>query len=323
MTKDKKNNKTTKSNLNPPTVIKVIGVGGSGSNAISRMMQCHLKGVELIVINTDSQDLEKSRAHRKLRIGRELTRGLGSGMDPEIGRQAAEEQKTEIIEMTKGADMIFIAYGLGGGTGTGAGPVVAELAKQSGALTMAVVTMPFSFEGQARRAVAEEGLKKLEKSVDALVAIENDRLMEVLDMKTTVDNAFWYCDEILRETVSGISNLIILPGPIDINFADIKSIMTNAGLALFGVGRGSGERRAEKAAQNAITSPLLNLSIKGAKRVLFNVIGGKDISLAEIDEVAKVITKEISKDAKIIFGAVEDEKIKKGEIRVTVIAADF
>ncbi len=312
-----------KSGFNVSTVIKVIGVGGSGSNAISRMMQCRLRGVDLVAVNTDSQDLEKSRAHKKLRIGQELTKGLGSGMDPDIGRRAAEEQKAEIIELVKGADMVFIAYGLGGGTGTGAGPVVAELAKQCGALTVAVVTMPFSFEGRARRTVAEEGFKKLERSVDALVSIENDRLMEVMDIKTTIDNAFWRCDEILRETVSGISNLITLPGLINIDFADIKTIMTNAGPALFGVGRATGERRAEKAAQNAVTSPLINLSIKGSKRVLFNIVGGKDISLAEIDEVAKAITKEVSSDAKIIFGAVEDEGMKKGEMQVTVVATGF
>ncbi len=305
------------------TKIKVVGVGGSGSNAVSRMMKCDLRGVELIAINTDAQDLDKTKAHTKLRIGRSLTRGLGSGMNPEIGAKAAEEQKEEIAELLKGADMVFVTCGLGGGTGTGAGPIVAKIARQSGALTVAVVTKPFLFEGQARRLIADEGEKKLKEAVDALICVENDKLLEVLDPKTTIANAFWICDEILREAVSGISSLIVLPGIINIDFADVRTIMENAGSALFGIGRASGEKRAEKAALAAINSPLLNISCKGAKRVLFNVSGGKDIGLTEIEEAAKVITQEISPAAKVIFGAVQDEKLKKGEIKVTVIATGF
>ncbi|MFH1451221.1 MAG: cell division protein FtsZ [bacterium] len=305
------------------TKIKVLGVGGSGSNAVSRMMRCNIEGVELIAINTDAQDLDKTRAHVKLRIGRELTQGLGSGMNPEVGAKAAEEQKEEIAELIKGADMVFVTCGLGGGTGTGAGPVVARIAKESGILTVAVVTKPFSFEGQARRTIANEGEKKLKEAVDAVICIENDRLLETLDQKTTITNAFWACDEILREAVSGISDLIVLPGIINIDFADVKTIMENVGSALFGIGKASGEKRAEKAALAAIHSPLLNISAKGAKRVLFSVSGGKDIGLAEIDEAAKVITQEMSPAAKVIFGAVQDEKLNKGEIKVTVIATGF
>ena len=309
--------------LTGPTKIKVVGVGGSGSNAISRMMRCEIKGVELIAINTDAQDLAKTKAHLKLRIGRNLTRGLGSGMHPEIGEKAAEEQKEEISELLKGADMVFVTCGLGGGTGTGASPVVAKMAKENGALTVAVVTKPFSFEGQVRRLIADEGEKKLCQAVDALICVENDKLLETLDPKTTITNTFWICDEILREAVLGISSLIVLPGIINIDFADVRTIMENAGSALFGIGRASGEKRAEKAALAAINSPLLDISCKGAKRVLFNVSGGKDIGLAEIDEAARVITQEMSPAAKVIFGAVQDEKLKKGEIKVTVIATGF
>jgi len=306
-----------------PAKIKVVGVGGSGSNAISRMMKCKIKGVDLIAVNTDSQDLKKTRAHLKIRIGKALTEGLGSGMNPEIGKKAAEEQREEIAAALRDSDMIFITYGLGGGTGTGAGPIVAEIARENNALTVAIVTKPFFFEGQARRMIAEEGLKKLQENVDALICIENDKLLEVLDPKTTVLSAFWICDEILREAVSGISDLIVLPGIINVDFADVKTIMQNAGSALFGIGRASGENRAEKAALAALQSPLIDAPCRGAKRVLFNVSGGKDIGLSEIDIVAKVITREISPEAKVIFGAVQDEQLKQGEIKVTVIATGF
>lgn len=305
------------------TKIKVIGVGGSGSNAVSRMMQAKIKGVELIIANTDVQDLKKARAHFKIRLGKILTRGLGTGMKPEIGKKAAEEQRGEIQDILKGADMVFVAYGCGGGTGTGAGPVVAEISKKLGALTVGVVTKPFSFEGAYRKKVAESGIKKLKEKVDSLIVISNDKLLETLDQKTTLLNAFLFCDDILRQAVQGISDLILLPGIVNVDFANVKAIMKNSGTALFGTGRARGEKRAEKAVLAATSSPLLGLSPKGAKGVLFNVAGGKDISISEIDEIAQFITKEISPRAKVVFGAVQDEKLKKGEMKVIVIATGF
>ncbi len=305
------------------TKIKVVGVGGSGGNAISRMMKCKIKGVELIAVNADIQDLQRTGAHLKVRIGKDLTKGLGTGMNPEVGREAAEEQKEEIQEALKGSDMIFIACGLGGGCGSGASSVVAEIAKSSGALTIAVVTKPFSFEGIQRIEIAKNSLKKLKGKVDTLIAISNDKLLSILQPETTVFNAFWVCDEILRQAVQGISDLIVLPGIINIDFADVKAIMKDSGSALFGIGKASGSERAKEAAKKALTSPLLDLSCKGAKGVLFNVSGGKDISLSEIDEAAKIITQEISPEAKVIFGAIQDEKLKEGEIKVTAIATGF
>lgn len=303
--------------------IKVVGVGGSGGNAIYRMKKCNIKGVELIAINTDAQDLKKTNADTKIRIGQTNTQGLGAGMNPEVGRQAALESREAIIEALKDADLIFIAYGMGGGTGTGAGPVVAEISKEQKALTLAVVTTPFSFEGQARKNIADNGIKKLKEKVDTLILISNDKLLSALDTNVSLLNAFWACDDILRQAVQGISDLILLPGIINVDFADVKTIMENAGSALFGVGRAQGENRAEAAALSAINYPLLDISIKGAKGILFNVSGGKDISLSEIDQVAKTITREANSEAKIIFGAVQDEKLKKGEIKVTVIATGF
>ena len=305
------------------TKIKVVGVGGSGSNAISRMAKCKIKGVELIAINTDAQDLAKTRANLKIRIGRKITQGLGTGMNPEIGKKSALENRQEILESLKGADMIFITCGMGGGTGTGVSPVVAEVAKEVGALTLAVVTTPFSFEGQVRKRVADSGIRKLKEKVDTLISISNDKLLSTLDPSTPLLSAFWVCDDTLRQAVQGISDLIILPGIINVDFADVRAVMQNAGSALFGVGRAQGEDRAVRAAMSAINSPLLDLSMKGAKGVLFNVSGGKDISLSEIDEVAKVITQEINPEAKIIFGAVQNEKLKQGEIKVTLIATGF
>jgi len=305
------------------TKIKVVGVGGSGSNAVTRMMKCKIKGVDLIAINTDAQDLEKTRAHLKLRIGKNLTKGLGAGMNPEIGRKAAEENKEEISKILKGSDMIFVTYGAGGGTGTGAGPIIAEIAKEGRALTVAIVTKPFSFEGAFRQRIAENGLKKLKEKVDTLISIQNDKLLEILDPQTSVLNAFWMCDEMLRQAVQGISDLIVLPGIINVDFADIKAIMENSGTALFGIGKARGEKRATAAALAAISSPLLNTSLKGAKGVLFNISGDQDISLSEIDEAARVITENVLPDAKVIFGAVQDEKLRKGEIKVTVIATGF
>jgi len=303
--------------------IKVVGVGGSGSNAVSRMKKCDIEGVEFIAINTDAQDLVKAKADVKLRIGKKITQGLGAGMNPEIGKKSAEENRVEITEILKGADMVFVAYGAGGGTGTGAGPVVAEIAKNLGALTVAVITKPFSFEGTYRKNLAESGIRKLKEKVDTLIVIENDKLLQKINPKIPLLNAFWICDDILREAVSGISDLIIRPGIINVNFADIKTVMKNSGTAIFGIGSARGEKRAELAAKAALSSPLLDVSPKGAKGVLFNVAGGKDISLSEIEEIGKIITQEVNPSAKIIFGAVQDEKLKEGEIKVTLIATGF
>ena len=303
--------------------IKVVGIGGSGNNAISRMMRCKIKGVELVALNTDAQDLKKTRAHLKLRIGKKITQGLGTGMNPEIGKKAASESREEISEILKDSDMVFVTYGAGGGTGTGAGPIVAEISKNSGALTVAVVTKPFSFEGAFRKKIAEQGIRKLKEKVDSLLVIQNDKLLEILEPKTTISNAFWFCDDILRQAVQGISDLIVLPGIINIDFADVKTIMKDSGTALFGIGKAKGEKRAEAAARLALNSPLLDISCQGAKGVLFNVSGSKDVALSEIEEVARIITQEINPEAKVIFGAVQDEKLKKGEIKVTVIATGF
>ena len=277
----------------------------------------------MIVINTDAQDLAKARADLKIRIGKKTTQGLGSGMDPETGRKSAIENRQEIIDALKGADMVFITCGLGGGTGSGAVPVIAEIAKELGILTLAVVTTPFSFEGRVREKIAANAYRKLKEKVDTLISISNNKLLSTLDPSVSLLDAFWACDDILRQAVQGISDLILLPGIINVDFADVKAIMANAGSALFGVGKAQGEKRAERAALAAINSPLLDISPKGAKGLLFNISGGKDISLSEIDEVAKVITREINPGAKVIFGAVQDEKLQKGEIKVTVIATGF
>lgn len=305
------------------TRIKVVGVGGSGSNAVSRMMKCKVKGVEFIVVNADAQDIRKAKAHRKIRIGREITKGLGTGMNPEIGHKAAEEQRDEIEEALKNSDIVFITCGLGGGCGSGASPVVAEIAKAQHALTVAIVTKPFSFEGNQRADIAKNSLKKLKDKVDTLIVVSNDKMLSILDEKITIADAFWSCDEMLRQAIQGISDLIILPGIVNIDFADIKAIMKDSGSALFGIGKAKGEGRAQEAAKKALNSPLLDSPTKGAKGVLFNISGGKDISLTEIDEAAKIITQEISPGAKVIFGAIQDEKLKEGEIKVTVIATGF
>jgi len=308
--------------MSTPIKIKVIGIGGSGGNAISRMRSAKISGVDLIAINADFQDLKKAKADLRIQIGKELTLGLGAGMNPELGKKAAMENKEEITKALENTDMVFITYGAGGGTGTGAGPVVAEITKSLGILTVAVVTRPFSFEGQARKNIAESGIRKLKERVDALIVISNDKLLSVLDPNTPLVEAFWFCDDILRQAVQGISDLITLPGIINVNFADIKEVIEDSGTALFGVGRANGEKRAETAARLAMNSPLLDASCRGAKGILFN-ISGEDISLLEIDEAAKVITKEINPDAKIIFGAIQNEKLKKGQMKVTVIATGF
>jgi cell division protein FtsZ len=303
--------------------IKVVGVGGSGVNAISRMIECKLKGVEFVAINTDAQALHHSKATEKIHIGKNLTKGLGAGMNPEIGRQAAEENRDEIHEVLKGADMVFVTCGLGGGTGTGASPVVAEAAKEAGALTIAVVTKPFSFEGAQRKAIAMEGIENLKDRVDALIIVPNDRLLQIIDRKTTLMNAFRVVDDILRQGVQGISDLITKPGIVNVDFADVRAILQDSGSALMGIGIAAGENRAAQAAKLAINSPLLEFSIDGAKGILFNVSGGPDIAMLEINEAANIITESIDPNAKVIFGATIDESAKKGEIILTVIAAGF
>lgn len=305
------------------TKIKVIGVGGAGCNAISRMAVSKIQGVELIAINCDVQDIQKAKTSQKLRIGRNLTKGLGAGMNPEIGRLAAEENKEEISHFLKGADMIFITAGLGGGTGTGAAPVVAEIAKNLGALVVAVVTTPFSFEGSYRAQVAKKGLEVLKNKVDTLLIIPNDKILLQGDKSTTLVSAFWACDEVLRQAVQGTTDLIILPGIINVDFADIKNIMRNSGPAFFGQGQAKGERRVETAVNLALNSPLLNFSIKGARGVLFNVVGGQDLSLSEVNEAANLITKNADARAKVIFGAVYDKRLQKEEIKITIIATGF
>ena len=303
--------------------IKVVGVGGSGSNVIGRMMECKLKGVEFIAINTDAQALHHSRAGEKIHIGKNLTKGLGAGMNPEIGRQAAEENRDEIHEVLKGADMVFVTCGLGGGTGTGASPIVAEAAKEAGALTIAVITKPFSFEGAQRKAIALEGIENLKDRVDALIVIPNDRLLQVIDRKTTLVNAFRVVDDVLRQGVQGISDLITKPGIVNVDFADVRTVLQDAGSALMGIGTASGENRAAQAAKMAINSPLLEFSIDGAKGILFNVHGGPDMTMLEINEAANIITESIDPNAKVIFGATIDEAVKKGDLSLTVIAAGF
>lgn len=303
--------------------IVVIGVGGSGKNAINHMINSKVKGVTFICMNTDTQDLHNSLAEKKIHIGKNLTKGLGAGMNPEVGKKAAEETKSEIQDVIKGADMIFIACGMGGGTGTGAAPIVARAAKEQGILTVGVVTKPFFFEGQHRTKIAEKGIEELAKEVDAIIIIPNDKLLQMGDKNTNFKDAFATCDNVLRQAVEGISDLITTPGIINVDFADIRAIMSDAGSALMGIGLSSGDKRAEKAAIQAINSPLLEVSIHGAKGVLFAISGGDDITINEIQEAAKIITESIDKDAKVIFGTINDDKLKKGELKVTVIATNF
>ena len=303
--------------------IRVVGVGGSGGNAVNYMVASKVKGVEFISINSDAQDLHHSTAKRKIHIGKNLTRGLGAGGNPDMGRRAAEETREEIANAIKGSDMIFITGGMGGGTGTGAAPVVAKIARETGALTVGVVTKPFLFEGQERMRLALQGIEELKKEVDALITIPNDRLLAIVDRETSVKTAFELCDNVLKQAVEGISDLITMPGIINVDFADIRSVMENAGSALMGVGLSSGEKRAEEAARGAINSPLLEVSITGAKGVLFAIAGGDDLGMLEIQDAARIITESIDPHAKVIFGAVKDDKLKKNEVRVTVIATGF
>jgi len=303
-------------------VIRVVGIGGGGCNAVNRMIDAGLKGVEFVAVNTDAQALMMSDADLKLDIGRDLTRGLGAGSDPEVGRQAAEAHRDELEEVLSGADMVFITAGKGGGTGTGAAPVIAEVAKGLGALTIGVVTRPFGFEGRRRSVQAEQGIQRLKEKVDTLIVIPNDRLLSVSNDKTSVLNAFRMADEVLLQGVQGITDLITTPGLINTDFADVKMIMSDAGTALMGIGYGSGEGRALTAARNAISSPLLEASIEGARGILLTISGGSDLGLFEVNEAAEVIHGVAHPDANIIFGTVIDDEMGD-EVRVTVIAAGF
>jgi len=303
--------------------IKVIGVGGSGKNATNHMINSKVKGVEFIAINTDAQDLHNSLASKKIHIGKNLTKGLGTGMNPELGKRAAEETKEEIQEALKGADMVFLTYGAGGGTGSGATPPISKIAKEMGILTVGVVTKPFFFEGLQRMKIAEQSLDELRKGVDALIIIPNDRLLSTISRETTAKQAFAMCDDILKQAVEGISDLITMPGIINTDFADIRAVMENAGSALMGIGTAAGENRAVEAAKAAISSPLLDLSIAGAKGVLFSIAGGDDVTMFEIQDAAKLITESIDANAKVIFGTVHDDRLKKNELKITVIASGF
>jgi len=303
--------------------IKVIGVGGSGGNAVNHMISSKVKGIDFIAVNTDSQDLHHSLAKKKIHVGKSLTKGLGTGMNPDLGRKAAEETREEIQDAIKGADMIFVTCGLGGGTGTGAAPIVARTAKEEGALTIGVVTKPFFFEGAYRSKIAEQGLEDLRKEVDALIVIPNDRLLNFVEKETTFSAAFAVCDEVLRQAVEGISDLITMPGIINVDFADIRAILSNAGSALMGIGFANGEKRAEEAALAAINSPLLDMSVNGAKGVLFAIAGGADMTMHEIQDAARIITESIDPEARVIFGAIKDDKLKKNELKITVIASGF
>lgn len=302
--------------------IKVLGVGGSGCNTISRIAKFNVQGIELIAVNTDAQALHFCKVPTKVLIGKHVTRGLGAGMDITLGKKAAEENKKELEELLKESDMVFVTCGLGGGTGSGAAPFICELAKSLGILTVAVVTTPFSFEGAERKQIAKVALENLKGNVDSLLIISNDNLLKVIDQKTTVSNAFEICDDVLRQAVQGITDLMLVPGIINIDFASVISIMKNSGQALFGTGKAHGQGRAVQAATQAINSPLLDFSIKGSKGILFNA-SGIDVTLSEIQEAAKVITANVDPKAQIIFGAVKDTTLKKGEIKITVIATKF
>lgn len=312
-----------KPRVGQPARIKVVGVGGGGGNALSSMIaEGGITGVEFIAVNTDAQALLHNKSTIKIQIGENFTKGLGSGGDPDTGRQAAEESKERLKEDLTGADMIFITCGEGGGTGTGASPIIAEIAKETGALTVAVVTKPFEFEGSKRKLTAEEGIQKLKEKVDTLIVVPNQRILQVVDKKTPILEAFKRIDEVLHQGVKGIAELITTPGLINVDFADVRTIMTNAGTALMGMGVGSGEKRAFAAIRQAISSPLLDVSIEGARGVLFNIAGGPDLTMTEIDEAASIISKTVDPDADIIFGAVIDEKMLD-QIKITIIATKF
>ena len=302
--------------------IKVIGVGGAGNNAVNRMIEAGIKGVDFIAVNTDRQALQTSKASTKIQIGEKITRGLGAGANPDIGAQSAEESKGELAEVLRGADMVFVTAGMGGGTGTGAAPVVAQAAKEMGILTIGVVTKPFTFEGKKRLSQAERGIESLKGKVDTLVVIPNDKLLQIIDRKTSIIEAFKMADDVLRQGVQGISDLIAIPGLVNLDFADVKTIMLNQGMAHMGVGRASGENRAEDAAKQAVQSPLLETSIEGARGVIINITGGTNLGLHEVNTAAELIQRSVDPEANIIFGAVIDESLDE-DIIITVIATGF
>lgn len=306
------------------TNIKVIGIGGGGNSALNRMMEAKIKGVEFIAVNTDAQALHYSGAPVKIHIGQTITRGLGAGMDPSVGQRAAEESREAIYEAIKGSDMVFTTAGFGGGTGSGALPVVSEIAKEAGALTIAIVTKPFSFEGQQRTIIADEALAELQDRVDASVVVPNDRLLQIIDKKTSLIDAFKVADDVLRQGVQGISDLITHFGMVNVDFADVRAIIQNAGSALMGIGRASGENRSVEAARAAVDSPLLDVSINGAKGIIFNITSGPDLKMFEVEEAARIITEHADPNAKVIFGTVIDDKaVDAGELKITVVATGF
>ena len=308
--------------LDGAATIKVIGVGGAGNNAVDRMIRSGIKGVDFIVVNTDRQVLQASKAGTKIQIGEKITRGLGAGANPDIGAQSAEENKSEIAEILRGSDMVFVTAGMGGGTGTGAAPIVAQTAKEMGILTIGVVTKPFTFEGKKRLSQAERGIESLKGKVDTLVVIPNDKLLQIIDRKTSIGEAFQKADEVLMQGVQGISDLITVTGTVNLDFADVKTIMLNTGMAHMGVGRASGENRAEDAAKEAIQSPLLETSIEGARGVIINITGGEDLGLHEVNTAAELIQRSVDPEANIIFGTVTDPNMGD-EIQITVIATGF
>ncbi len=308
--------------LDGTATIKVIGVGGAGNNAVNRMVDSGIKGVEFIAINTDRQALVLSKAGSKIQIGEKITRGLGAGANPDIGAQAAEESKAEIQEVLRGADMVFVTAGMGGGTGTGAAPIVAACAKEMGILTIGVVTKPFTFEGKKRLSQADRGVESLKGKVDTLVVIPNDKLLQIIDRKTSIVEAFKMADDVLRQGVQGISDLIAVPGLVNLDFADVKTIMLNTGIAHMGIGRASGESRAEDAAKQAVQNPLLESSIEGARGVIINITGGANLGLHEVNTAAELVQRSVDPEANIIFGAVIDESLDD-DIVITVIATGF
>lgn len=319
---DNSNNYDESLNTDDTAVIKVIGVGGAGNNAVNRMVDSGIDGVEFVAVNTDKQALMLSKAGTKIQIGEKITRGLGAGANPDIGAQSAEESKSEISDAIKGADMVFVTSGMGGGTGTGAAPIVASIAKEMGILTIAVVTKPFTFEGKKRLMQAERGIESLKGKVDALVVIPNDKLLQIIDRKTTMLEAFKMADDVLRQGVQGISDLIKVPGLVNLDFADVKAVMLNTGMAHMGIGRASGENRAEDAAKQAIQSPLLETSIEGARGVIISVTGGENLGLHEVNTAAELVQRSVDPEANIIFGAVIDKSLDE-DIVITVIATGF
>ncbi len=319
---EENNNNNNITMMDGTATIKVIGVGGAGNNAVNRMIDIGIKGVDFIAVNTDRQALQTSRANTKIQIGEKITRGLGAGANPDIGAQSAEESKAEIAEVLRGADMVFVTAGMGGGTGTGAAPIVASTAKEMGILTIGVVTKPFTFEGKKRLSQAERGIESLKGKVDTLVVIPNDKLLQIIDRKTSIIEAFKMADDILRQGVQGISDLIAIPGLVNLDFADVKTIMLNQGMAHMGVGKASGENRAEDAAKEAIQSPLLETSIEGAKGVIINITGGSDLGLHEVNTAAELVQRSVDPEANIIFGTVTDTSMND-EIQITVIATGF